>query len=63
MHLQLSDQQARALRTLLERALGDLSYEISDTDNPAFKRQLREERELMVELVQQLTAGAPPAER
>jgi hypothetical protein len=40
----LNEEQAEELHQLLSQALGDLSSEIAATDNPAFKRSLRERR-------------------
>jgi hypothetical protein len=45
MELTLDDEQAEELHRLLTQALGDLSSEIADTDNPVFKRTLRERRQ------------------
>jgi len=43
--LELSDKQQEVLVNLLESVLGDLSYEIADTDTSSFKDQLKERRE------------------
>lgn len=45
MRVDLTDGEAAALRDLLDGYLGDLSSEIANTDNPAFRRMLRERRE------------------
>jgi hypothetical protein len=45
--LQLSDDQAQELRTLLDGALGDLSHEIAATDNAEYRLRLRERRDLL----------------
>ncbi len=37
MDIQLTEDQAGALRSLLDEALGDMSAEIADTDNPGFR--------------------------
>lgn len=47
MNLQLSENEARVLRELLVAHLGDLSAEIAATDNPGFRRELRERRDLL----------------
>lgn len=47
MHLELTDAQSAALRDFLERQLGDLSMEISHTDNPGFRKTLVERRDLL----------------
>ena len=40
VELSLSDEDARLLRDLLEQVISDMSPEIADTDNPAFRREL-----------------------
>ena len=45
MHLDLDDQHADELRTLLDGALGDLSHEIADTDNASYRELLRARRD------------------
>jgi hypothetical protein len=44
MDLSLTIDQVDALRLLLDEALGDLSYEIADTENPDYLTQLRDRR-------------------
>jgi hypothetical protein len=44
MELHLDDVQVSELQDLLMSALGELSSEIADTDNPAFQRKLRARR-------------------
>ncbi|HVB91904.1 MAG TPA: hypothetical protein VND70_07365 [Acidimicrobiales bacterium] len=57
MELHLSDEQARELGDLLTQALGDLSSEIADTDNAAFGRSLRERRQHLQTIQEQLGSG------
>lgn len=45
--LQLSDDQAHELGTLLDGVLGDLSHEIAATDNAEYRLRLRERRDLL----------------
>jgi len=45
--LTLDDLQADELRALLDQALGDLSYEITATDNPSYRAALRQRREAL----------------
>jgi hypothetical protein len=52
MELHLNDQQAKELHSLLTQALGDLSAEIADTDNPTFQRGLRERR-LQLQIIEE----------
>ena len=60
MQLHLNDLQTRELHTLLTAALGDLSSEIADTDNPAFKRELRDRRLQLQEILQEIDAAKIP---
>ena len=41
MELSLTVDEADALRLLLDEALGDLSCEIADTENPEYRAHLR----------------------
>lgn len=45
--LQLTDEQAQELGAMLNRVLGDLSYEISDTDTQDFRDQLKHRRDVL----------------
>lgn len=47
MNIELSDDDARFLTEILESEISDLSPEIADTDNPTYRRGLRERREHM----------------
>ena len=44
MELSLTVDEADALRLLLDEALGDLSFEIADTENPDYRARLRDRR-------------------
>lgn len=67
MLIELSSEQAAELRTLLESALGDLSFEIAATDSHAFRVSLEARRERLNEVLTRLkrppvsasTFGAP----
>lgn len=50
MELTLTEAQAAEVRVLLDAALGDLSTEIADTDNPGYRVGLRERRERLQEV-------------
>lgn len=52
--LELSDKQQQYLADGLERMLGDLSYEIADTDSSTFKDELKEKREQLKAIADQL---------
>lgn len=45
MRLELTEEEAGILREVLGTRLGDLSAEIANTDNPAFRRVLRNRRD------------------
>jgi hypothetical protein len=44
MGLSLTVDEIDALRLLLDEALGDLSFEIADTENPDYRTHLRDPR-------------------
>ena len=45
MNLDVSQEDAEELRVTLEQVIGDMSSEIADTDNPAYRRALQARRE------------------
>ncbi|HEV3212823.1 MAG TPA: hypothetical protein VGZ03_05430 [Acidimicrobiales bacterium] len=47
MQLELSEEEADALRALLQQTLSDLKGEIHDTDNVSFRKGLAHERETL----------------
>ena len=47
MQLELTTDETTVLRELLDTHLGDMSAEISHTDNPAFRAQLRKRRDAL----------------
>lgn len=47
MQLDLTHEEADALRALLTHRISDMYAEISHTDNPAFRAQLRDQRSLL----------------
>jgi len=51
MQLTLDDTQAEVLRETLDSTLRDLRFEIADTDNPAFRRQLKAREEVLRSLL------------
>jgi hypothetical protein len=63
MHLDLTEEEAEVLRDVLGRWLGDLSMEISHTDNPVYRRAVRVQRDALRRvynaLSAQLTAQPP----
>jgi hypothetical protein len=54
MILELSEPLAEELRDTLGEILGDMSSEIADTDNPAYRRTLESRRELLRAIFAQL---------
>jgi hypothetical protein len=57
MRLELTDDEAEVLRDLLSRVLGDLSMEISHTDNPSYRQLVRSHRDALRRLHDALLAG------
>jgi len=47
MELQLNEQELDALRQVLGSAIGDLSSEIADTDNPTYRKGLNDYRDAL----------------
>ena len=63
MQVELNDAVREELLQLLETAIGDLSYEIADTDSPAYRRGLRLRRERLAAVRAQVgTSGASVSE-
>jgi hypothetical protein len=58
MQLYLSDEEADLLRDVLETVVRDLSPEIADTDNAAYRRELIARREQLNLIVLRLNASA-----
>jgi hypothetical protein len=52
MELSLTVDEVEALRLLLDEALGDLSFEIADTENPGYRAQLRRHRQRLTSIRQ-----------
>jgi hypothetical protein len=59
MTLDLSDDEASDLTDLLDSAISDLSPEIADTDNPAYRKMLREKRERLRAIRGKLASSLP----
>jgi hypothetical protein len=58
MELHLSDEQAGLLRRVVDTEIHDLGFEIADTDNPAFRRDLEARRVLLRQILDRL-GGRP----
>ena len=63
MHIDLDDEQAEILRTVLDTALRELSYEIASADLPSFRLMLRRRREELRPILDALGGPIPAAER
>jgi hypothetical protein len=57
IQLHLDKQDAEALRQILETYLGDLKFEIPNTDTLAFKAGLREKEQQVERLLAMLETG------
>lgn len=51
MNIDLSDADAELLAEILSRTISDLSPEIADTDNPIYRKELKERRDRMRDLL------------
>jgi hypothetical protein len=59
MNLQLDTAHAELMREVLDSAFRDLRYEVADTDNSRYKRQLRDREQALRELLD-LVGGPLP---
>lgn len=57
MNVELDDEEAEELRAVLDGVLGELSTEIADTDNAAFRASLNRRRDLIRGVHERLLAG------
>ncbi len=57
MELTLSDDEARLLRTVLERFLSDLRMEIVDTEKYDWRQEMKQDEEVLKSLISRL--GGP----
>jgi hypothetical protein len=60
MQIELSDEEARVLRELLDGVLPDLKREIARAEDRAFRHQLVLRQELSERLVSRLGQGSAP---
>jgi hypothetical protein len=63
MHIDLSDEQADALRTVLDITMRDLSYEIASADLPTFRLTLRRQRATLQPILDAVGGPIPVSER
>jgi len=52
--LELDDKQQEKLKEILDNTVGDMRYEIADTDNSVFKDNLKERRDAVVIILEKL---------
>jgi len=52
--LELDDKQQEILKEILDNTVGDMRYEIADTDNSVFKDNLKERRDAVVIILEKL---------
>ena len=53
--LELSNDELEILEEYLKRVLSDLSVEIADTDRQSYREEIKAERRLLQQVVEQLT--------
>jgi hypothetical protein len=63
MEIRLTDKEVAALLDLLEGHFRELSGEITHTDNPGFRQQLREQRDVLLGIRQRLESAGDPGSR
>lgn len=56
--LKLDEQQAMVLREYLESDLSDLSVEIAGTDRKEYRDEIKEKRQALREILEQLRTSA-----
>jgi hypothetical protein len=60
VHIDITEEEFGLLVGILESYLGDLRYEIADTDSSKFKDGLRHERGQIVDLIERVRSAHPP---
>ena len=60
--LELTDDEARLLKEILQSYLGDLRMEIADTDLQSFRNKLRSNEELIKRIIDRLGKMDPAAQ-
>ena len=63
MRLELGTEQAEALQVLLDATLRELSYEIASADVPSYRQHLRDHREILRTILEQVGGAIPASER
>jgi hypothetical protein len=54
VNLSVEDSSVPVLRNVLEKAVQDLHYEIADTDNPEYKRGLKDQVDTLQSMLNQI---------
>ncbi|MGD9998545.1 MAG: hypothetical protein AB7R77_05910 [Ilumatobacteraceae bacterium] len=62
MDVELTPEESEAVRQALRSYLSDLRMEITDTDNPEYRRTLRDERATLESAMTKLGGTTPEAE-
>lgn len=58
IHLNLDDNEKKALSSALKSYLSDLSYEIADTDKKSFRDELKAKRDLLQKVLNAIDGAA-----
>lgn len=58
IHLDLDDNEKKALSSALKSYLSDLSYEIADTDKKSFRDELKAKRDLLQKVLNAIDGAA-----
>ena len=58
MDAELSEEESDAVQNALRSYLSDLRMEITDTDNPEYKRTLRDERTMLEKAIEKLSGSS-----
>ncbi|HUC05808.1 MAG TPA: hypothetical protein VL961_10445 [Acidimicrobiales bacterium] len=61
VNVELTTEQAQALRALLETSLADMSTEIAGTDNAAYRASLVETRDVLAQVARTLQRAPAPS--
>jgi hypothetical protein len=61
VRIEITEEELSLLTGILERYLGDMSYEIADTDSSTFKEGLRHERDQIADLLARVRNADPLA--
>lgn len=54
--IEITDEQQEILSDILKSALGDMSYEIADTNNSEYKDKLKQRRDALKALAEEIAS-------